>query len=314
MLTRKHKTIKPRHLRESSTVGVVTPSEPVTPEMFEQGLDYMCSLGLTPKLGAHVFDNKGHLAGTDADRASDIMTMFTDEAVDAIFCSAGGANSARLLPLLDYDAIKSHPKIFIGMSDPTALLCGIYAKTGLVTFHGPVVQYDMSWHCSPFTEKYFRPALFDARPGGIIPEVTEANILRLGTASGRLVGGNLSTLQQLIGTPYEPDWEGAILFWEDVCEQPHTLDAKLTHLRNAGVFDRLAGMIVGVLEECVESDYENVLPIREIVLELTEGARFPILHEVPLGHTKDKITLPIGANASIGASGTVLSIEESGVA
>lgn len=313
MLTRKHKTIKPRRLRENSTVGVVTPSEPVTPEMFERGLDYMRSLGLIPKLGAHVYDNNGHLAGTDADRASDIMTMFTDDAVDAIFCSAGGANSARLLPLMDYDAIKAHPKILIGLSDPTALLCGIHAKTGLATFHGPVVQYDMSWHCTPFTEKYFRPALFDARPVGVIPEVTEANVLRPGTASGKLIGGNLSTLQQLIGTPYEPDWEGAILFWEDVCEQPHALDAKLTHLRNTGVFDRLAGMIVGVLEECIESDYENVPPIREIVLELTEDARFPILHEVPLGHTKDKITLPIGANASIGASGAVFCLEESGV-
>jgi muramoyltetrapeptide carboxypeptidase len=136
--------------------------------------------------------------------------------------------------------------------------------------------------------------------------------LHNGKATGRLIGGNLTTLQQLIGTPYEPDWENHILFWEDVCEQPHVLDAKLTHFRNAGVFQKIAGMIVGVLEECVENDYLDMPPIEQIVLELTEK-RFPIIAGIPLGHTDNKLTLPIGINVLIdGAEGT-LTMEEKGV-
>ena len=139
------------------------------------------------------------------------------------------------------------------------------------------------------------------------------NVLRPGKAKGRLIGGNLTTLQQLIGTPYEPCWDGAILFWEDVCEQPHVLDARLTHFRNAGVFDRLASMIVGNLEACDEHDYENMPPIEDIVLHLTKGHRFPILHHIDLGHTESKLTIPIGVEAEVNGDAGSLIIGESGV-
>ena len=239
--------------------------------------------------------------------------MFLDSNVDAIFCAAGGANSGRLLPLLDYEAIKASPKILLGMSDPTALLCGIHATTGLVTFHGPVVQYNMQGPMPALTQRYFDRALFTKEPVGRIRELGSINVLRHGTARGRLIGGNLTTLQQLLGTPYEPDWDSAILFWEDVCEQPHALDAKLTHFRNAGVFDRVAGMIVGQLEECEERDYIDMPPLNEIILDLTNRLSFPILFEIPLGHTPEKITCPIGTLAEIDTYGAYLSLTESGV-
>jgi len=306
-------TVKPKTLKPDAMIGIVTPSEPINDEDFDHAISFLNELGFHTLVGPHARCRRGHLAGTDDARASDLMSMFLDDTVDAIFCAAGGANSGRLLPLLDYDTIQSHPKIFMGMSDPTALLCGIHARTGLITFHGPVVQYNMTEPMPELTEHYFRQGLFTNRPVGAVPEIGPKNVLRPGRARGRLIGGNLTTLQQLLGTPYEPDWDGAVLFWEDVCEQPHTLDAKLTHFRNAGVFDRIAGMIVGVLESCEEQDYENMPPLQEIVLELTRSATFPIITEVPLGHTPEKITLPIGALAEIDTAGACLSLVESGV-
>ena len=305
--------IKPNPLAPGATIGIVTPSEPINPEDFDRALSYLKEQGFNLRVGPHARERRGHLAGSDEDRAADLMTMFRDNSVDAIFCAAGGANSGRMLPLLDYDVIKAHPKILLGMSDPTALLSGIHARTGLITFHGPVVQYNMKQAMTPFTERYFHDALFTSKPVGAICELGAGNILRPGKAQGRLLGGNLTTLQQLLGTPYEPDWDGAIMFWEDVCEQPHALDAKLTHFRNAGVFGRIAGMIVGILESCEEQDYANMPPLTDIVLELTNDTSFPILVEVPFGHTDDKITMPIGGRAEIDTTGAVLSILESGV-
>ena len=305
--------IKPRRLTPESTIGIVAPSEPINEHDFDAALAFLTTRGFRLCVGRHARERRGHLAGTDEQRASDIMSMFIDDTIDAIFCAAGGANSGRLLPLLDYKAIEAHPKILLGMSDPTALLCGIHARSRLVTFHGPVVQYNMQCPMPELTQRYFDGSLFTNEPVGAIRELGPSSVLRPGRTTGRLIGGNLTTLQQLLGTPYEPTWDGHILFWEDVCEQPHSLDAKLTHFRNAGVFERISGMIVGQLESCDEQDYDGMPPLRHIVLELTRDAGFPIIDDVPLGHTMDKITLPIGALAEIDTDGAYLSIIESGV-
>lgn len=308
-----HSVIKSKALAPGATIGIVTPSEPVKEDDFNRALAYLDALGFHLYLGSHARERRGHLAGTDEQRAADLMTMFCNDSVDAIFCAAGGANSSRLLPLLDYDLITKHPKIFLGMSDPTALLCGIHARTGLITFHGPVVQYNMQGPMPALTNRYFQRALFTDKPVGVVEELGSQNVLRPGKAQGQLIGGNLTTLQQLLGTPYEPCWDGAILFWEDVCEQPHALDAKLTHFRNAGVFQRIAGMIVGILESCDEHDYEHMPQLVDIILELTGDASFPVIIDVPFGHTDDKITMPIGAVAAIDTSTAVLTLLESGV-
>jgi len=303
-------TIKPRALKNGDCIGIVALSEPVDKEQLERGLNRLQSDGFRVKLGKHLFERVGHLAGTDVQRAGDLMEMFTDMSVDAIFCGSGGANGARILPLLDYNVIAKHPKIMLGMSDPTSILCGIHAKTGLVTFHGPVVQYNFSCVMTPMTVASFQREILNSSKAS--PFSFKYISLHGGKATGQLIGGNLTTLQQLIGTPYEPNWEGRILFWEDVCEQPHALDAKLAHFRNAGIFDKIAGMIVGVLEACVENDYPEMPPIEEIILELTEK-RFPIITGVPLGHTDDKITMPIGINVSIDGKKGTFTMEEKGV-
>lgn len=209
--------------------------------------------------------------------------------------------------------IASNPKVIVGLSDPTVLLCAILTRCHLVTFHGPVVQFDMSWHYTPFTEEFMRKALFSSEPIGPIPGLGSANVLRPGTARGPLIGGNLTSLQLLLGTPFEPEWEGRILFWEDIFEQPHSLDAKLTHFQSAGVFDQIAGMVIGTLVECNEEEYPSCPPMQEIVLRLCHEYDFPILWAVNLVHTKDKITVPLGVPAEIDSSGSVFEILGSGV-
>lgn len=305
--------IKPKHLSRGDTIGIIVPSEPICETEFDAGVEFLRQEGFRVALGRYVRARDGHLAGSDEQRALDFNEFFADPSVRAVFCGAGGANSARLLPLIDYDTVRLNPKLLLGLSDPTALLCAVHRMTGLVTFHGPVVQYNFSKPMSSFTSKYFWRAICSDKPIGQIIEVNEHNILRHGATSGPLIGGNLTTLQQLIGTPYEPLWDGAILFWEDVAEQTHVLDAKLTHLRNAGIFEQLSGMIIGTLESCDEQDYDGVPAIEEIVLDLCSGYSFPILKNVDLGHTKDKMTIPIGVTASIDTDGVVFSIGEGGV-
>lgn len=305
--------IKPKILKPGATIGVFTPSAPVDRENFEKGIDFLKQSGFKLKLGANALKVTGYLAGTDEERVSDLHSLFLDPAIDAIFCSSGGYNSNRLLDKIDYKLIAQNPKIFMGLSDPTSLLCAIYTKSGLITFHGPVVQFDMSWNYTSYTERYLEKALSMVDAIGYIVEVTGENVLKPGKASGRLVGGNLTSIQYLLGTPYEPDWRGALLFWEDVFEEPHVLDAKLVHLRSAGVFDQINGMVIGQLVGCEEEEFANTPSIEETVLDLCKDYNFPILYDVLLGHTKDKLTIPIGVEAEIDTQGMVLSIVESGV-
>lgn len=158
-----------------------------------------------------------------------------------------------------------------------------------------------------------RKALTRPEPIGAVEQVTSKNILRPGHARGRLVGGNLSSLQVLLGTSYEPEWAGRILFWEDIFEEPHNLDTKLMHMRTVGVFDKIAGMIVGTLVECEEREFDGVPSVAEIVLHHAKGYEFPILHEVNIGHTRDKLTIPLGVMASIDSTDMPLAILEAGV-
>lgn len=302
--------IKPNALRKGDTIGIVALSEPVARSQIEDGANWLRNEGFVVKYSPHLFERNGHLAGTDNERASDLMAFFADTSVNAIICGAGGTSGARILSLLDYGVIAKNPKIICGMSDPTSVLNAIHAKTGLVTFHGPVVQYNLASKMPHVTENSFRREIF--ADTGMNNYSFEGIARNHGIASGQLVGGNLSTLQQLLGTPYEPDWSGRILFWEDVCEQPHSLDARLVHFRNAGVFDKIAGMIIGVLESCSEEDYEDMRPIEEIALELT-GCRFPVISGIPLGHTEEKLTLPIGVPVSINGDTGTITMGEKGI-
>ncbi len=309
--------VKPSKLSKGDTIGIVTPSEPITEEKlsrYEKGIDELKVRGFRIKVGEYALGNKdNYVASSDSERAEDINRMFKDPEVKAILCTTGGYNSNGVLPHLDYQAIAKNPKIFVGLSDPTAIINAIHKKTGLVTFHGPSVMSDYGKGIQPYTEESFNLTVMNIDCIGDIKPFSEWEVLKDGKARGKLIGGNLSTLQLLIGTEYEPEWNGAILFWEDIGVEPHNLENKLLQFKQAGILDRIAGMIVGRCVDCEEKSYKRPLTIQQVVKKTCEEYSFPIIYNVDLGHTREKITIPIGLEALIDTSRLSLSILDSAV-
>src|SRR5258705_4560439 len=247
--------IKPRRLAPGQTIGLVAPSSaPNEPDRIRFAAETIESLGFRVRSGAHLRDRDGYLAGSDADRARDINAMFTDDAVDAIWCVRGGYGASRLLPALDYELIRRKPKALIGYSDITALHMAIQRHVGLVTFPGPV-----AWRAfTPYTLDALRRVLWHAetparlaepppfeRREGQVDWAHRVVTLVAGKARGRLLGGNLSLMSHLSGTPYLPDLRGSIVFLEDVEEAYYRVDRMLTQLWLAGALDDVAGMVLG---------------------------------------------------------------------
>lgn len=301
--------IKPARLKPGDVVGVISPSTPVfSKRALSKGLKVLESFGLKPKLGPKTLEVRdGYLAGSREDRLSDLHAMFLDDEVKAIFCSGGGYASLQLLPDIDWSLIQKNPKIFMGYSDITTLLIAMYEKVGLVTFHGPMIE---GWDISDPTkgEKYelknFKGTLMKGETGLLKP-YTDWKSLRPGKAEGILIGGNLDTILGLMGTPYEPKWDGKILFWEDVEVTIEEIDNWLWRLRNAKVFKKIEGMVIGKITgiKPIEDEtsgwarLENPPTIEEIILKVTEGFNFPIIYGADFGHDSPSITLPVGAQA-----------------
>ena len=250
--------LKPNRLQRGQTVGIISPAGATfLEEQLNIVVEAVEALGLVPKLAPHVRDRYGYLAGRDHDRAADVNAFFADSEVAALLPIQGGWGSSRILPYLDYETIRKNPKIIIGFSDLTALLLGIHAQTGLVTFHGP--NGLTAWR-SPQTTS-FRQVLFEggqsilqnqwsaAADGRLMQVDNRIRTITPGRAQGRLIGGNLSVLSGIVGSPYMPNLDGAILFLEDIGEYIYRLDRMITHLKLAGVFDNLAGFIFGQCPE-----------------------------------------------------------------
>jgi muramoyltetrapeptide carboxypeptidase len=296
---------RPLPLERGRTIGIATISapEPATePDFFRRGVAAINDAGYCTVLPEHTLGKTGYTAASGHDLADDLHLLFGDPEVAAVICAGGGINANRILRHLDFALIGSHHKPMIGVSNPTVLLNAITARTGLMTFHGPSVVWDFGAEggIQPDTARHLWTALTSTeRRITVAPDDAWA-WLRPGHVLGRLVGGNLTSLQSLLGTPYEPDWTGAVLFWEDIAKPVDRLDMMLTHFRDAGVLDKISGMIVGQLVSCDPS--ENVT-YDAMLLDLLDGYTFPILTEVPLGHTPQKITVPIGGTVSIQPGG-----------
>jgi muramoyltetrapeptide carboxypeptidase len=312
--------MKPQVLHKGDTVGLITPStyvaDPDRLQLVEHTVEFF---GLVPKWGKNVGKRLGYLGGTIEERLDDLHSMFADSSVRGVFAIRGGYGSPQLLDRIDYDLIHRNPKVFIGYSDITALHVAIHKKTGLVTFHGPVTtsaftNYTQTW--------YFR-ALFDPRPLGKLTNPTDTNLLRpehrlrtvrSGKARGRLIGGNLSLVAATLGTPYEIDTRGRILFIEDVEEQPYSIDRMLTHMHLAGKLQDAAGVIWGECADCGPRDYkpsfESTLSVGEVVDRILGQLKVPVLSGLTIGHTDDQLTLPEGVMAELDADAGTLTIEE----
>ncbi len=315
--------IRPRVLRPGDTVGLITPStyvaDPDKLLLARRTLEYF---GLKPKMGANVGKRDGYLGGSIQERLDDLHAMFRDPEVSAVFAIRGGYGSPQLLDRIDYGLIRSHPKVFLGYSDITAMHLAIHKKASLVTFHGPVTLSQFT----TYTQQYWRKALFETEPIGLVTNPPESNDLRpdhllrtirSGRAQGPLIGGNLALVAATMGTPYEIDTRGCILFLEDVGEQPYNIDRMLTQLRLAGKLDQAAGIIFGECSECAPREFrpsfESTFSLGEVLDQILGGLEIPVLTGLTIGHTADQLTLPLGVRASLDAGKGELIIEESGV-
>lgn len=311
--------LKPARLKSGSHVGIISPAGATfVREDIDVVQDAVRSLGLVPKLAPHLLDRYGYLAGKDRDRAADINQFFADSQVAAILPIRGGWGCSRILPYLDYELIRKHPKIIVGFSDVTSLILGITANTNLVTFHGP--NGLTSW--KPAQTEYFRRVLFAAErlqfqnlkdpddADRLMQVKYRIQTINPGRARGRLIGGNLSVLSAIAGSPYLPDMTGAILFLEDTNENIYRLDRLMTHLKLTGIFDKLAGFIFGQCPGCApDADYGS-LTLEEVVWNHIQPLGIPAWYGATIGHIDTILTLPIGLEVEIDAkAGTIRMLE-----
>lgn len=303
----------PRPLAPGDTVALVSPSSAVSdPFDLQLAREVMEALGLRVVTGAHYAERRGHLAGSDAERAGDLNAAFADPDVAAIVCTRGGSGAARLLPLLDYEAIRANPKALLGYSDVTALHCAIQARTGLVTFHGPIGTG--SWN--RFNADQFRRVFFERElmryenrieaGDELVPRRNRTRTLVPGQARGRLLGGNLTVLTALAGSPYLPDFDGAILFLEDVSEAPYRVDRMLTTLKLMGVLDRIAGFVFGECTDCDPGDGYGSLTLAQILDDFIVPLGIPAYTGAMIGHIREQFILPVGGEVELDADAGTL--------
>jgi len=313
--------IRPKRLEPGDTIGIVAPaSAPPDPETIDRSVAVLEALGFEAKLAPNVRRRRGFLAGNDRERASDLMRMFTDRRVNAIVCVRGGYGTARLLPLLDYRAIRTNPKILVGYSDITSLHCAFLVKANLISFHGPMLNSDFVHETMPeFTLRSFLRILTKSTGSQSISKGYRAktiNVLRSGVARGQLVGGNLSLLCTTIGTPWQPPFRGRILFFEDVGEKPFRFDRMLTHLLNCGLLQQVAGIAIGINQDCADPkarrSREYRQSLEDVLKERLLPLQVPVVMGLPFGHVPHNATLPIGVRAKLdGDNGDLLLTEPS---
>ena len=257
---------KPKPLQKGDTIGIVSPAGIVDPGELEKGVRELEGLGFRVLLGRNVLKANRYLAGSDQEKVEDLHAMFLNPEIRAIFCARGGSGTARFLPFLDPSILSENPKIFIGSSDLTSLLFYLVQKIGMVAFHGPMVAPNLGQSPSELTLQGIRML---CHPEAFLNPIRldEVKCLRSGTAEGTLVGGCLSLLCSALGTPNEPDTDGAILFLEDVNEPPYRIDRMLTQMRLAGKLKGVRGVIFGKMINCHPEKGENYI-LEDVLLDL----------------------------------------------
>ena len=311
------KTLKAPRLRRGDCIGIVSPaSAPSAQEKIDKGLRSLEGLGYRVKVGRHVMDEHGYLAGSDEHRAEDFNEMLRDRTVKAIIAVRGGYGTPRILQLVDYAAVRRTPKIIVGYSDLTALQLALYRKTGLVTFSGPMLGVEMWDSIDPYTEEHFWRLVTSPSKAGALenPDGERMSGHNSGKARGTLLGGNLSLLMSLLATPYAPNLQSAILAVEDVDELPHRVDRMFTQLFLSGILRRIAGLVLGKFTDCVPSDPSKPhLTVERVIDEMLQRVQCPVLGNVQFGHIPRKLTLPLGVSTAIDSRSRCLNILEGAV-
>ena len=290
--------VLPPRLRRGDKIGIAAPASPFESETFRQGVETLKQLGFEPVIPEGLFEEKNYLAGSDEHRAGQLNALFSDETIRAVICARGGYGTLRILSGLDFDLIRSNPKILVGFSDVSSLLSTVFIQSGLVTFHGPMVTSLAG------TREEMGQALLAAVSGDHPLTISPKKpvVLQGGTGSGPVAGGNLTTLCHLLGTPFEPAWKGHILFLEDVGEAVYRIDRMLTQLKLAGCLDGLTGIVLGTFKDCGDQD-----AVYRLVMDLVDADGPPIVAGFDIGHGDANVTLPIGLTATLDADRGVLS-------
>ncbi|WP_372013817.1 S66 peptidase family protein [Pseudoxanthomonas sp. 10H] len=309
--------VLPVPLNPGDTVGLVAPSAATDdPLDLQLAAEAMQALGFQVKAGPHLGSRRGHLAGTDAERAGDINAMFADPQVRAIVCVRGGSGAARVLPLLDYPMIRRNPKALLGYSDITALHNALLSQAGLVSFHGPIGSG--SWNA--FNADQFRRVLLERqlvefrnvadRGDELVQRRNRTVTIAPGRARGELVGGNLSVLVALAGSRYLPDFRGKILFLEDVGEAPYRVDRMLSTLRLMGALDQVAGVVFGECTDCDPGEGYGSLTVPQILDDYLLPLKVPAYRGAMIGHIRQQFILPVGGQVELDAdAGTLRMLE-----
>jgi muramoyltetrapeptide carboxypeptidase len=291
---------RPRPLPRGGTIGICAPAGPVKRERLERAIEQIESLGFRIRLAEHVFGNAGLFAADDDTRARELQEMFACDDVDAVFCARGGVGSSRLLERLEWRGIADSGKPFLGLSDITALQWALWEHARAVSFSGPLaVEWDGC--LTPATrEQCFQVLCGEGVANLLAGFPGRGKLLRAGasaTVVAPLLVGNLTMIATLLGTPHLPDLTNAILLVEDINEPPHRVDRLFWHLRNAGLLNSLAALLIGDFGD--GSAEIDTAQIERSVLDAASGAHYPILSDIPFGHGADRMTLPVGGTVKL---------------
>ena len=290
--------IKPKALRRGDLIGVCAPAGPaLAEEDLQKGIRYLEQLGYRVLLSPHVLRRRGYLAGTDRDRADDLMGLFANPQVKAIIALRGGYGTQRILPLLDFNAIRKNPKIVVGYSDLTALSLALYAKARLVTFAGPMVAAELARGLTGVAEEFFWRCLTSTKPLGTFPG--PSSMFRKGRSEGRILGGNLSLVAAMAGTPFFPSFDKTLLLLEEIGERPYRVDRMLQQLSLAGAWKSSSGILLGTFVECGPEKGKPSLTLTEVFDDAFSDFPHPIVSDLHHGHVRQSLTVPIGVLARI---------------
>ncbi|EIJ78237.1 L,D-carboxypeptidase [Bacillus methanolicus PB1] len=291
--------IKPQRLQKGDTVGIIAPASPPNLENLQRSILFLeRELELKVKLGRHLKREYGYLAGKDNERLEDLHNMFLDKDVKAIICACGGYGTSRIASKIDYEVIKSNPKIFWGYSDITYLHTAIHQQTGLITFHGPMLASDIGKEDADPISKQFFKQLFEPQEITYTEQFSPLEVLVEGEAIGPLVGGNLSLLTSTLGTPFEIDTRRKLLLIEDINEEPRSIDRMLNQLHMAGKLIDAAGIIVGDFHNC-EPKRDKTFVLDEVIEHYIQVAGKPAIKGFKIGHCFPHIAVPLGSTAKL---------------
>ncbi len=305
--------IKPFALKRGDSVAITSPAGAIwDQQQVETFSNILKGFGFKIVFGKTLTEKFGYFAGTDELRANELNNFFGDASIKGIFCMKGGWGCARLLDKIDYDLIKKNPKVFVGFSDITTLLNAITSRTGLITFHGPVGN--SGWNA--YTSTIFKSVIMEPGvPPTFVNAPTEDTIVTInsGKTSGKLFGGNLTVITSLMGSNYLPDWKNKILFLEEVKEEPYSIDRMLTQLKLCGVLDSIAGLVFGKCAKCFAEEPQKAFTFHEVILQHIKPLKIPAFYGAMIGHIENKLTIPLGIQATVNADTGSIKLDETSV-